>query len=693
MSKRSRDRQRASVQATQTAQASHAMQANLALLRDALAMLAGEERIDPVAAAAQAHAIDETRDALATLERLAPTTLALQPELLDSARRVVEQAEARTQALADLPPETRRQLQALSTVPDLVRTSPTQSTPVASGETAHVALAGMGGKRTTAMGVPNAEYLRRLATRNPWVQAAITHRKQQVGRADIAVMPLDETRPWNRLAQSSIERLLNYPNELRDSYRSLIEPVIDDILTLDRGCISKDLDARGIPHHLYYEDGATIKIIADWNGDPSQPHYVYQPPNTTDQVKLFNEQLICIMANAASYRFGLSPVQVLLETVRADLAATEKAMNLVKDVPPPHLLHLKGATEQTLKKARTQYETEVAGQRELLFLGWNDEVKVFPLMFSLKDNQFLEWQTYLARKICAVFQISPQAIGITFDINKATAEVQQDITEDAGIIPLLLLIEEYWNRELVADFAKVDRDGRPLIDQLNLCVLFPEISEIARIRHAERVLKMAVDGMAGLPILTPNIAMRMLGEKDIPGGNTLWVMTTQGPMPWLSYDGATGFYGSFATAGDLGAQSPVGGVDEDTQQPENVSHQKPNRSQPDEFVGNESSGNGAPPDSGTGGNGASQSAPVASSGQSTAQPAPQAQEAAKALRALAFRDTRKPGKAWNPAQQRVPVTAIAASAPPTAREAARRTLEATARRIFEEALPEKQETT
>lgn len=582
--------------------------------------------------------LDATRAALSTLQGLTPDVLAHMPDLAASLADVARLATERHQeqraisgreswSQAAETGQWRRLAANGAHPPDLlIREAPTHSTPVASGQAAGWAGMGIASVRHDAMGVPNADYLRRLATANPWVEAAVLTRKQQIGRSDIAVLPDDPTESYDHAIQEEMEDLLNFPNEQKDSYRSLMEPVVDDILVLDRGCISKDLDARGVPHHLYFEDAATIRIFADWSGiDPAEPRYLFVPPgkgapgglltSTNEGVPLTNDQLICIMANAASYRFGLAPTQILLDTIRGDLAATEKAMALVRDVPPPHLVNIRtsagaGVAQKTVETFVANYDHRVAGKRELMVTA-ADDLQVYPLMFSLKDNQFLEWQLYLARKICAIFQISPQQIGITFDINKATAESQQQIFEDSGLVPLLLLLEEYLNREVLADFAPRKRgsgasgrsDRRPDLRRLNLRVVYPEVSELARMRHAERVLATAVSGLAGLPLLTPNMALEMLGQEPVGGGNTFWVNTTNGPLPWLSYDGETGAYGTWpAQTGDLGAQDPAGGVDEDERAPDDSTSEHADRSanpggsgDGEPVVSNDSSGNGDAP--------------------------------------------------------------------------------------------------
>jgi hypothetical protein len=346
-------------------------------------------------------------------------------------------------------------------------------------------------------------------------------------------------------------------------------------------------------------------------------------------------------------------VQVLLDTIRGDLAATEKAMNLVKDVPPPTAVAIQGAGEEVIRRLANKYDRDVAGHKEVMFLGstQDQEIKVFPLSMNLAEMQFMQWQEYLARKICAVFQISPQNIGLTFDINRATAETQADITEDNGIIGLMLLIEEYLNRELLADWAPIDKDGRPRLDNLNLRVFYAEVSEMQRMRHAERVIRSASAALGGLPLLTPNEARAMLGEEPFPhGGNTIWIMSQNGLIPTvLSYDDDLGDYGEYATAGDLGAQDPAGGVDEGAQQ-----FQKPQKDST-QAVGNDSTANGQPPDAGVDGSGGGGSGTGTGSGSANAvaggNTAGSGGTASKSIEPLLYRsssDRRAPGKSWHP---------------------------------------------
>jgi hypothetical protein len=67
--------------------------------------------------------------------------------------------------------------------------------------------------------------------------------------------------------------------------------------------------------------------------------------------------------------------------------------------------------------------------------------------------QFLEWQIYLVRKIAAVFGLTPQDLGVTYDVNRSTSETQSEQTENRGVRPLMSLVQDYFTREIVQDPA------------------------------------------------------------------------------------------------------------------------------------------------------------------------------------------------------------------------------------------------
>jgi Phage portal protein len=394
-----------------------------------------------------------------------------------------------------------------------------------------------GSKDDDPIGVTNYKILRKWAEENEWVRAAITIRRGQVEGMHPICIPIDPKKRYDRKIQLKINNLLKRPNERRESWRSLIGPVLEDVLVLDRGAIVKNMTLDRKPVALYFADGATIKIYPGWSGNPKEPRYLYESPDGKEKKPLRNDECIMMVSNSASHRVSLSFVQALQNTIIADIEATATAARLGKLKPPPHAIQVPGATPKQIQEMVSDYDRKIAGRKELFWFGGKEAAHLFPLVFSAKDNQLLEWQVYLARKIAVLAQISPQKLGITMDVNRANGEVQQEIDEDRGLIPLLLLVEEYLNTEVLGDYAPLDELGMPDLDALNLKVIFPEVSDAARKLHAQETINMASKALtSNMPSMTLNMILSMLGEEPVPGGDTFYVGTASGPIKWLSYD-------------------------------------------------------------------------------------------------------------------------------------------------------------
>lgn len=507
------------------------------------------------------------------------------------------------------------------------------------------------GEKNRPEGIPDARMLRDWADRDSLLRIGIGKLRRWVERADITIIPDDETKSYNKQIMKKLEDLYNYPNRYLDSPRSLVGPVVEDILVLDSGAIEKNMTVGRQPVELFYQDGATIKIYPNWSGDPKEPRYLYDPGGQANKRALRNDELILMSENVTSWRFRYSRVQFLRDEIIADLRATKAAMRMVEQKPPPHIVQLPNATGPQLDTVRARYDSEFQGERELLFMGGPETMQVHNLVYSLKDQQWLEWQVYLARKIATMLGLSPQEMGITFDVNRATAEVQESATENSGFIPLLLLLEEYWNRELLADFCPRDQYQRPNLSKVNLRMMYPQVTEEARRLNALEAVKLAQIGMAGLPSMTLNQVLAMRGEKPVRGGDIFWVDTTNGPMPWLGYENEMGDYDPLSTAGTLGSQDASGGIEESGDDPTGTTDPE----HTDNTEGNAGNGTGENASGNTGGSSDQGSAGDTGSGPATTtgyRPAYESgfnsQGRLIEVSQVSSVDPRRPGRAWSP---------------------------------------------
>lgn len=372
------------------------------------------------------------------------------------------------------------------------------------------------------VGKTNVNLYRTWAEHSEWVRAAINVRKTQVSAAEWDIVPYDKKNPrFSKDLAAQIKTLFDMPNPQRDSFRSFIEPIVEDILVLDAGVIEEVRNLKGQTAQLWAVDGGKIKVNALWDGGEEARYFWY--PDNFERARFKNSEMVYMMMNPATYRVvGLSPMETLKQTIDSELSGSQYNYRQVINAAPDGMLDLgEGARPEQVDGFKSYWSAEVAGKGAMAFIGGSKNAKFIPFRTSNRDMQFLEWQVYLVRKIAAVFGISPQDLGVTFDINRATGEVQQENTEDRGLRPLLALMQEYLTREIVWDAGFGGPDN-------NLAFRFTSLNLKESLSRAQ----MYKLGLAGVSWLTINEARVGDGREPLSGEqyNDLMVITPTGAV-------------------------------------------------------------------------------------------------------------------------------------------------------------------
>lgn len=342
------------------------------------------------------------------------------------------------------------------------------------------------------VGKSNAIMYRNWAEHSEWVRTAVNIRRGQVASADWEIVPFNTDKPASDALAEQIKTLFLMPNPKNDSFRKFVEEVLEDVLVLDAGCIELVRTLRGQIKELYPVDGATIKVNATWDGSNPDEYRYYWYPDWQERARLKNSDMVYIMMNPRTYSvLGLSPLETLKLAVDAELSGNEYNRRQVLNAAPDGIFDLgEGAKKEDVDKFSSYWSTMIAGKGALAFIGNTKGAKFIPFRGpgnSNRDMQFLEWQNYLTRKIAAVFGLSPQDLNLTADVNRSTAETQDQHTEDRGLRPLMQLIQEYLTREIVWD----EGFGGP---QNNLAFRFTALNLKESTSRAE-INKLALAGM------------------------------------------------------------------------------------------------------------------------------------------------------------------------------------------------------
>lgn len=320
------------------------------------------------------------------------------------------------------------------------------------------------------VGKADARLYRHWAIHSEWIRGAINIRRSQVSSAEWDIVPFDKNRPVSTRLQKRLRSQFMRPNPANDSFRSFVEPIVEDIITLDAGVIEKVRTMTGDLVEMWPVDGATIKVNANWDGNPDEPRY-YWYPDYKERASFLNSEMLYMMANPRTNSpVGLSGLETLKSVIEAELYGHRYNHRQVAGAAPDGVLDLgEGMTEPDVKKFRSYFESEVAGRGAVGFIGGSKGAKWIPFRATNRDMQFLEWQIYLVRKIAVVLGLTPQDLGVTFDINRSTSETQIQISEDRGLRPLMTLLQDYFTEEIVWDRAFGGPDN-------NLCFRFTALN-------------------------------------------------------------------------------------------------------------------------------------------------------------------------------------------------------------------------
>ena len=110
------------------------------------------------------------------------------------------------------------------------------------------------------IGKSNVNQFRFWAEHSEWIRGAINIRRSQVASAEWDIVPYDPKKPYSKRLQQEIREKFTNPNPSNDSYRTLIEPIIEDILVLDAGVVEKERTLDGSIANLWPVDGGSIRV-------------------------------------------------------------------------------------------------------------------------------------------------------------------------------------------------------------------------------------------------------------------------------------------------------------------------------------------------------------------------------------------------------------------------------------------------
>jgi hypothetical protein len=307
-----------------------------------------------------------------------------------------------------------------------------------------------------ALPKPTPANLRKFAE-TPLVRRAINIIKDRVASMDWQVRLKRDYSP-DKVGYASrklaiLRHTLEAPND-SDSFRTLIEQVLEDALVGGFGAMEMDL--TGLPERpfeLWPVDGASIQINPRWDGTAGSPRYAQSTglAGGAGLVPLNDDELMYVRMNPRSYTpFGLGPLEVAFETVNTFLSAHRFAGKLASNSVVQYALWLNESAPAQQERLIRWWQDEIEGTGRVPLISTEQKPEVLRFAQGTDADLRLNWQQFLIRMVANAFGLPPLLLGLEQSVNRATATELMDEAFHSAITPLARLVAEHISRDLFA---------------------------------------------------------------------------------------------------------------------------------------------------------------------------------------------------------------------------------------------------
>jgi HK97 family phage portal protein len=251
---------------------------------------------------------------------------------------------------------------------------------------------------------------------------------------------------------SALTKALDQPNE-SDSFRTMIEQVIEDTLVGGFGAAEIETGDEDLPVRLYPVDGASIQVNANWKGDPADPRYAQITGKLGKEslLPLRDDELMYVRLNSRSHTpFGLGKVEVAFESISHFLQAHRYAGRLASNSVVQYALWLNERTPEQHERLTRWWQDEVEGSGRVPVLSSDQKPEVLKFAAGTDADLRLEWQQFLLTMIANAFDLPAMMLGIAHDVNQSTAGELADEAFQNAIVPLAKLIADHITRDVIA---------------------------------------------------------------------------------------------------------------------------------------------------------------------------------------------------------------------------------------------------
>lgn len=288
--------------------------------------------------------------------------------------------------------------------------------------------------------------MRALADSYDLLRLVIETRKDQISKLEWTIKSSDNTGSLNDARIKEIKEFLKFPDQEHD-WNTWIRAVLEDLFVLDAPTIYPRMTNGGNMYSLELIDGSTIKRVIDNTGrTPLPPDPAYQQIlKGVPAVNYSRDELVYSPRNIRTHKiYGYSPVEQIIMTVNIALRRQIYQLNYYTEGNVPEALigvppeWNPDQIAQFQKYWDSLLEGDLNARRHAKFIpgGLAYQATKEPI---LKD----EYDEWLARIVCFAFSVSPSPF--VKQMNRATAQTQQEVAIEEGLAPVMAWIKSVIN--------------------------------------------------------------------------------------------------------------------------------------------------------------------------------------------------------------------------------------------------------
>jgi hypothetical protein len=331
------------------------------------------------------------------------------------------------------------------------------------------------------------DVLRRASVSVHIARICINVLKEKVSKTEWNIQPIDPLQAVDENKIAEVKERFKHPNQNNETFRTLLDKMLEDLLTLDAVTVEKTRYSDGKLAELHYVDAATVRPVYDEYGNQD----VEIPLNTIDGQSVLPVSYLQVMNNSQyggpesgdivaawpkkdfiyfcmhpqgameKFGYGMSPLESVLSVVANLLNADNyNGTYFEEGSMPPVILQLIGQMdERGLQALRENLYSELQASfhRPAIMAGPKEVKPIFLKPNNNRDMEFMEYMKFMSRLLAAAYGLSGQDIGLTDDLNRAVAETQKELSEAKGYSSILHLLKEVFNQEIIwKDYGYTD---------------------------------------------------------------------------------------------------------------------------------------------------------------------------------------------------------------------------------------------